>query len=131
MELGFRCRVARKGFNHHGPMATVSSVSYHKGEVVGLVRHSSDHLGDHALPPSNKLNCVQAKWYGEMGLVKEPHGLEGLDDPTRQGRCQVFLLWRKEDARSGVLEDMRALFKPSILHQVICRQGRKRQTRGN
>jgi len=98
MELDCHRCIASKGLNHHGPVATILCISDHEGEQVGLVRDGPRDLRDRALSSGHQLDCVLAKRYREMGLVDEPHGLEGLDDPAGERGSVVLLLGREEDA---------------------------------
>ena len=101
-EGSFEAVFSCKCFYHHVSMATVLPVSYAECEIVELVGNGSKDLGDCAFSPCKEFNCSEAEGDVKVLFVYELHSFEGLDDPTGQWGCEIFLFGREEDTMGGV-----------------------------
>lgn len=97
-ETVFSC----KRFDHHVSMATILPISYAECEIVELVGNCSKDLGNGTLSSSNKFDCSKAKGDIEVLFVYELDSFKGLDDPSRQRGCDIFLFGREEDTMGRV-----------------------------
>ena len=124
-EGSFEAVFSCKCFDHHVSMATILPVSYAECEIVELVGNCSKDLGNGAFSSCEEFNCSKAEGDVEVLFVYELHSFEGLNDPTGQRGCEIFLFGREEDTIGRVDQQMRTFLESTVLDQVICKKSLK------
>ncbi|KAL9267387.1 hypothetical protein AKJ16_DCAP06073 [Drosera capensis] len=87
-----------KGFDNHGTLTGIASVTNSKRENILVARHGAGGLRDDALPSCNKLYSTLALGDGVVVGVDVLDGLQGDDHPAGKRGVIVFDVRRDQDS---------------------------------